>query len=128
VKTLHLRVYLRVLALHYARQFLSERLYMYLNEEDVREIAAYTRIALAEDEVADLTTDLNAIIESLKPITEYDLTDVEPTYHPIAGLTNVMREDCIKPGLSREVALSLAAVEEDGQYHVPSILGDGGSR
>jgi len=101
---------------------------MYLNEEDVREIAAYTRIALPEDEVADLTTDLNAIIESLKPITEYDLTDVEPTYHPIAGLINVMREDCIKPSLSRDIALSMVTEKENGQYRVPTILGEGGSR
>ena len=101
---------------------------MYLNEEDVHGIAAYTRIALADGEVADLTADLNAIIETLKPITEYDLTSVEPTYHPIAGLTNVMREDRIEAGLNHEVALSLVSAKENGQYRIPSILGEGGSR
>jgi len=101
---------------------------MYLNEEEVRGIAAYTRIALADDEVAGLTADLNAIIETLKPITEYDLTGVEPTYHPIAGLVNVMREDSIKAGLQRSDALSLVSAHEEGQYRVPTILGEGGSR
>ena len=98
---------------------------MYLTEEDVRDIAAYTRIALVDDEIADLTTDLNAIIESLKPITEYDLSGVEPTFHPIAGLSNVMREDVIEPGLARTRALSMASATENGQYRIPTILGEG---
>ena len=101
---------------------------MYLTEFDVRGIATYTRIGLADDELAPLTAELNAIIESLKPITTYDLTDVEPTFHPIAGLVNVMREDVPKPGLPREEALVIAPATEDGQYRVPSILGEGERR
>ena len=101
---------------------------MYLTEEDVRDIASYTRIALADEELAGLTADLNAIVESLKPITEYNLTGVEPTFHPIAGLSNVMREDCIREGLSHERALSMASSKENGQYRIPSILGEGSDR
>jgi len=100
---------------------------MYLTEEDVREIAAYTRIALVDDEVTDLTGDLNAIIETLKPITQYDLSGVEPTFHPIAGLSNVMREDVIGPSLARETALAMASSTENGQYRIPTILGEGSS-
>ena len=101
---------------------------MYLTEQDVREIASYTRIALEETEVIPLTIELNTIIENLKPITEYDLTGVEPTYHPIAGLTNVMRDDVIKPCLPRDVAMASAYATQDGQYRVPSILGESGDR
>jgi len=101
---------------------------MYLTEEDVRGIATYTRIALADDEIADLTADLNAIIKSLKPITEYDLSGVEPTFHPIAGLSNVMREDVIEPGLSHDRALAMASLKENGQYRIPSILGESSNR
>jgi len=101
---------------------------MYLTEEDVRGIAAYTRIALEGDEVSELTSDLNAIIKSLAPITEYDLTGVEPTYHPIAGLANVMRDDAIQPCLSHEEAMDIAPASVDGQYRVPAILGEGSGR
>jgi len=101
---------------------------MYLTENDVRGIAAYTRIRLAADEVTAMTTDLNSIIESLKPITEYDLTGVEPTFHPIAGLVNVMREDVVQTGLTRDDALAIAPLTEDSQYRVPSILGEGDYR
>jgi aspartyl-tRNA(Asn)/glutamyl-tRNA(Gln) amidotransferase subunit C len=99
---------------------------MYLSEKDVRGIATYARIGLSDEEVAAMTVDLNNIIESLKPITEYDLAGVEPTFHPIAGLVNVMREDVEKPGFSRAEALSNAPATHEGQFLVPSILGDGG--
>ena len=98
---------------------------MYLTQEDVRGIASYTRIALGDDEIVDLTTDLNAIVDSLKPITQFDLSNVEPTYHPIAGLVNVMRDDLVKPGLDSKDALSLAPATEEGLYRIPSILGEG---
>ena len=65
----------------------------HLTEKDVRGIATYARIGLTDEEVTAMTEDLNNIIESLKPITEYDLEGVEPTFHPIGSLSNVMRED-----------------------------------
>ncbi len=43
-----------------------------------------------------MTADLNAIIDSLAPITEYDLDGVEPTFHPIGALSNVMRDDEVR--------------------------------
>jgi aspartyl-tRNA(Asn)/glutamyl-tRNA(Gln) amidotransferase subunit C len=73
-----------------------------------------------------MTVDLNNIIESLKPITEFDLDGVPPTFHPIAGLSNVMREDVAQPGLSHETALANAPSQQDGQFLIPPILGDGG--
>ena len=55
----------------------------HLSEADVRGIAEYTRIGLDAEEVVAMTADLNAIIDSLAPITEFDLDGVEPTFHPI---------------------------------------------
>ena len=102
---------------------------MYLSERDVLSIASYTRIRLNNDEVASMTADLNTIIKSLKPITEYDLDGVEPTYHPIAGLSNVMRDDVIQPSMPRDEALANASATAQGQFVVPPILGDeGGDR
>ncbi|CAK7049400.1 MAG: Aspartyl/glutamyl-tRNA(Asn/Gln) amidotransferase subunit C [Paraeggerthella hongkongensis] len=100
----------------------------HLTERDVRDIAEYARIGLSGDEVAQMTVDLNAIVDSLKPITEYDLSGVEPTFHPIGGLSNVMREDAEEPGFSQEVALENAPKQQDGSFLIPSILGEGGDR
>ena len=40
-----------------------------------------------------MTVDLNNIIETLQSIKQLDLEGVEPTFHPIGSLSNVMRED-----------------------------------
>lgn len=100
----------------------------HLSEHDVRDIAEYVRIGLTDDEVEQMTVDLNAIIDSLHPITEYELDGVEPTFHPIGSLSNVMRDDVVVPGFTQEVALENASKTEDGSFLIPSILGEGGDR
>ena len=100
----------------------------HLSEQDVRGIAEYARIGLNDEEVKQMATDLNAIIDSLKPITEYDLEGVEPTFHPIGDLSNVMREDVARSAFTQEVALQNAPKQQDGSFLIPAILGDGGDR
>lgn len=101
---------------------------MTLSEKDVRDIAEYARIGLDDDELSAMTVDLNSIIETLKPITEFDLEGVEPTFHPIGSLSNVMREDMIGESFDRDVALSNSDSTMDGCFEIPSILGEGGDR
>lgn len=100
----------------------------HLTEKDVRDIAEYTRIGLTDDEVSQMTVDLNAIIDNLAPITEYDLEGIEPTFHPIGDLSNVMREDVERESFTQEVALENAPKQQDGSFLIPSILGEGGDR
>ena len=97
----------------------------HVTEKDVRDIATYTRIALSDEELPQMTKDLNDIIESLKPITEYDLEGVEPTFHPIGSLSNVMREDVETTSFTKEEALSNAPKQQDGCFLIPAILGGG---
>lgn len=97
----------------------------HLTEKDVRGIATYARIGLTDEEVTEMTVDLNSIIESLKPITEYDLEGVEPTFHPIGNLSNVMREDVEGESFTQEVALENASKQQDGSFLIPAILGGG---
>lgn len=100
----------------------------HLSQQDVRSIAEYVRIGLNAEEVEAMTADLNAIIDSLAPITEYDLEGVEPTFHPIGDLRNVMREDEFTASFAQATALENAPRAEDGCFLIPSILGEGGDR
>lgn len=97
----------------------------HLQKSDVKRIADYTRIALSDEEIELITVDLNDIIDSLDPITEYDLEGVEPTFHPIGNLCNVNRDDVVKPGFTQQEALANAPKQQDGLFLVPSILGGG---
>ena len=100
----------------------------HLTEHDVRGIAEYARIGLSAEEVVAMTADLNAIIDSLAPITEFDLDGVEPTFHPIGDLSNVMRDDAVRGSFTQAVALENAPKQESGSFLIPSILGEGGDR
>lgn len=100
----------------------------HLTDKDVRDIAEYTRIGLTDDEVGQMTKDLNSIIDGLDPILQYDLEGVEPTFHPIHGLNNIMREDVETTSFTQKVALENAPKQQDGTFLIPSILGDGGDR
>ena len=100
----------------------------HLSEADVRGIAEYTRIGLTAEEVVAMTADLNAIIDSLAPIIKFDLDGVEPTFHPIGDLSNVMRDDAVRGSFTQAVALENAPKQESGSFLIPSILGEGGDR
>ena len=100
----------------------------HLTESDVQDIAEYTRIGVEQDELAKLTSELNSIIDELQVIREYDLEGVEPTFHPIGSLSNVIREDVSAEGFSQEEALANAPKQKDGSFLIPSILGEEGDR
>ena len=100
----------------------------HLSEADVRLISEYTPLVLDPQTVVAMTADLIAIIFILSPITEFDLDGVEPTFHPIGDLSNVMRDDEVRGSFTQEVALENAPKQEDGSFLIPSILGEGGDR
>lgn len=97
----------------------------HVSQEDVLRIAHYARIALSPEELPTLARDLNAIIDSLDIIHEYDLEGVEPTFHPIGGVVNVMREDVVGNSFEQERALENAPRKQDGYFVIPSILSTG---
>ena len=98
---------------------------MALSEKDVRGIAEYAKIALTDDELTQMTSYMNDAVQMLEPVLQYDLPDVEPTFHPIGSLSNVMGDDLREP--ERQVALENAGSARDRYFRVPSILGEGES-
>lgn len=102
---------------------------MSLTKDDVAGIAAYARIALTEDELDRMCAYLNDALRMLEPIRSFDLEGVEPTFHPIGELSNVMADDTVNAhnrALPVDVALKGTAAYRDRSFRVPSILGDGG--
>ena len=102
---------------------------MALSEKDVRGIAEYAKIALTDDELTEMTAYMNNAVSILEPILHYDLPDVEPTFHPIGSLSNVMGDDELEPArdLPLDAALENAGSARDRYFRVPSILGEGES-
>lgn len=92
-----------------------------IDPEQVRRIAHLARLELTEAEVALFGQQLAKILAYVEQLKEVDTEDVEPLAHPLP-LTNVLRPDVPRPGLSQEAALQNAPDEEAGFFRVPEVL------
>lgn len=92
-----------------------------ITREDVERLADTARLYILEDEIEQMTEELNKIIEYAQTLQEVDTTGVEPTIHVIE-LTNVMRDDTPEEGIDRDLLFKNAPDHEDGQFKVPSVL------
>jgi aspartyl-tRNA(Asn)/glutamyl-tRNA(Gln) amidotransferase subunit C len=92
-----------------------------IEKKDVEYVAWLARLELSDEEKEKFTRQLGQVLEHAERVKSLDTEDVEPTSHVIK-LKNVMREDEVKPCLSREEALSNAPRVEDGYFVVPRII------
>ncbi len=94
---------------------------MRITAEQVAHIAALSRLSLTEQEVETFRDQLSSIIEYVEQLRTLETTGVEPTSH-ILPLSNVMREDVVRPCLPREEALRNAPDGTEEFYRVPKII------
>ena len=93
---------------------------MAITREDVLHTARLARLEIPEGEVERVREELGAILEAVGKVAELDLSDVEPTSHPLA-VVNVWREDEPRPSLAREDALANAPDPAEGAFRVPAV-------
>lgn len=94
-----------------------------ITRDEVAHLARLARLALTDDELEQLAGQLDVIVSSVARVADVAAEDIPPTSHPLP-LTNVMRDDEVRPGLTQEQALSGAPAAEDGRFRVPRILGE----
>jgi aspartyl-tRNA(Asn)/glutamyl-tRNA(Gln) amidotransferase subunit C len=94
-----------------------------LTRAEVEHVARLARLALTDDELDSLTTELGAILEHAAQVSALDTAGVPPTAHPLP-LVNVFRADATCPGLARDEVLAEAPAAEGGRFRVPRILGE----
>ena len=94
-----------------------------LTRAQVEHVARLARLALTDEELDALTTELGAILEHAAQVSALDTAGVPPTAHPLP-LVNVFRADVARPGLDRYDVLAAAPEAEDGRFRVPRILGE----
>ena len=67
-----------------------------------------------------MQAELGAILEAVGKVSELDLSDVEPTSHPL-DIVNVWGADEPRPSLPAEEALANAPDPADGHFRVPAV-------
>jgi aspartyl-tRNA(Asn)/glutamyl-tRNA(Gln) amidotransferase subunit C len=94
-----------------------------ITREEVAHLGKLARLELSADELDHFAGQLDDIIGAVARVSEVAGEDVPPTSHPLP-LTNVMRPDTVRPGLTAQQALSGAPAQEQQRFKVPQILGE----
>ena len=94
-----------------------------ISRDEVAHLARLARLAVTDDELDLFAGQLDTILNAVAQVGEVAQQDVPPTSHAVP-LTNVFREDVVRPCLTQQQALSGAPAAEEGRFRVPRILGE----
>ncbi|PWC03972.1 Asp-tRNA(Asn)/Glu-tRNA(Gln) amidotransferase subunit GatC [Agromyces badenianii] len=95
-----------------------------ITAEQVAHLANLARIALTDEEIEHLTTELGQIMHAVEKVSEVATPEVPPTSHPIP-MQNVYRDDVVGATvLTVDEALSGAPESDDSRFKVSAILGE----
>ncbi len=94
---------------------------MSVSVEEVERIARLAHLILSSQEKEKFTRQLNLILEYMEQLNSVDTSNVEPMSHPL-GLTNVFREDEVRPSLPVDEALKNAPDRSGNYFRVPKVI------
>ncbi|OGS47456.1 MAG: asparaginyl/glutamyl-tRNA amidotransferase subunit C [Elusimicrobia bacterium RIFOXYD2_FULL_34_15] len=94
---------------------------MKITLKDVEYVAKLARLALTEEEKANYTQQLNAILEHMDELNKLDTSNVQPTSHAIK-INNVFREDEVKICENTEDIINNAPEKEDRFFKVKKVI------
>jgi len=94
---------------------------MKLTIEDVRHVAHLARLEIADDELTRLVDQLSDILAYVNKLNAVVTEEVEPLAQALS-LTNVFREDTVKPSFPPDRTLANAPAAADDMFEVPKII------
>jgi aspartyl-tRNA(Asn)/glutamyl-tRNA(Gln) amidotransferase subunit C len=94
-----------------------------ISRAEAEHLARLARLDLAPEELDQLTGQLDAIAGYVAQVAEVVADDIPPTSHSVP-VTNIFRDDELRPGLTPRAALAAAPDTEDGRFRVPRILAE----
>jgi len=94
---------------------------MAVDADTVRRVAHLARIAVAEDEVAGLQGELNAILAFVEQLGEVDVAGVEPMTS-VTPMAMKKRHDLVNDGEIADVIVANAPATEDHYFLVPKVV------
>ena len=94
-----------------------------VDESQVRRVARLARLKLTDQETAEFSSQLSAILQYVEKMNELDTDDVQPLAHCLP-VSNCFREDVVKESLGTEKTLANAPETDENFFKVPKILDD----
>jgi len=94
---------------------------MSLDPRQVRRIAQLARIAIKEDDIPRLQSELNSVLDLIEAMRAVDISQVEPMAHA-QDLQQRLRDDVVdEPDRSADL-LALAPEAEAGLFLAPKVI------
>jgi len=94
---------------------------MSVSPDQVRHISKLARIAMSDEELAQLVPELNAIIGWVEQLAEVNTDGVEPLTAVIEQKLR-LRDDAVTDGNIREDVLANAPEAQHGFFAVPKVI------
>ena len=94
-----------------------------ISRAEAEHLARLARLDLAPEELDQLAGQIDAIAGYVARVAEVAADDIPPTSHSVP-VTNIFRDDELRPGLTPQAALAAAPDTEDGRFRVPRILAE----
>lgn len=94
---------------------------MIITDEIITYVSSLARLDLSDMEKAKIKGEIEKIIDYMDILNTLDTTGVEPLSH-VLPVTNVFREDVVKPSVPREEILANAPESDEGAFRVPKTV------
>ncbi len=94
-----------------------------ISDSDFAKLVKMTKLTLSADEKKSIHSQLDEALKAVEVFDELDLVGVTPLAHPLS-LTNVLRDDVVKPSFTQEQSLSNAPSSHGGYFMVKGVLED----
>lgn len=94
---------------------------MSLNQDQVRKIAALSKLSIDDSQLDEFQTNLSNILDMVDQLSEADTEGVTPMAHPLDAVQR-LRADVITEENQREHFQKIAPATEQGHYLVPRVV------
>lgn len=92
-----------------------------ISPADFSRLVKQANLVLSDQEKTTIHNQLDEALDSVKVMSQLDTKDV-PSTTSASGLTNVLREDVVKPSFTQDQALQNAKHTHQGYFMVPAIF------
>ena len=92
-----------------------------LTIEEIKQISVLTRIAMTEDELDLMRTQMSDILDSVAILNEVDTENVQPTGHSV-DIKSIMRDDEEQPSMTQDETLANAPQREGSFIRIKAVL------
>ena len=94
---------------------------MKVDKELIEHVAGLARLKLTDAKIKKFLPQLKEILEAFSKLDKVDTKKTKASFQPVE-LKNMLREDKIKPCLTKEEALSNAKEKKDGYFKGPMAV------